>query len=152
MKQDDIRLTPISNGTVLDHLPAGTALKIIEVLCIKNPIQSVTIAINTESKRLGRKDLVFIEGRELSEKEYEKLGLIAKGATVNIVRNSKVEKKTMLAFTKEATGLFECLNPKCITTIEELPSKFDLREKPFRAKCLYCGKSMNEEDVLKSIK
>jgi len=152
MNRYDIRLTPISNGTVLDHMPPGTALKVIEILGLQKPDSSVTVAINTESKSMGKKDLVFIEGRELNEKEYEKLGLIAKDATVNIIRNSKVEKKTKLSFPKEASGLFECLNPKCITVIEQLPSKFSLRETPFRAKCLYCGKAMNEKDVLESIK
>jgi len=152
MKTDDIRLTPISNGTVLDHLPAGTALRIIHILGLENPKNAVTVAINTESKSKERKDLVFIEGRELTEEEYNKIGLIAKGSTVNIIKGKKVEKKIIVKFPKKASGLFNCLNPKCITTVEGLQAKFSLQEELLKAKCFYCEKTMNEQDVFKSIK
>lgn len=154
MEKDDVRLRPISNGTVLDHLPAGTALKIIQILGLQQPSGTVAIAINTESKSssTGKKDLVFIEGRELTEQEYEKIGLIAKGSTVNIIKNKKVEKKTVVQFPKQAIGLFECLNPKCISNIEGLQTMFSLKGNPLKAKCFYCEKTMNEQDVFKAIK
>ena len=61
MKADDARLKPISSGTVLDHLPAGTALKILKILNLEKPENAVTVAINTESKsgKEGKKDLVL---------------------------------------------------------------------------------------------
>lgn len=154
MKADDIRLVPISNGTVLDHLPPGTALKILKILGLDKPDKAVTAAINTESKsaRAGKKDLVFIEGRELSKEEYDKIGLIAEGSTVNIIKDSHVKKKINIELPEKAHGLFVCLNPKCISAVEGLSSKFELKEKPLRAKCLYCEKTMNEQDLFKAIK
>jgi len=154
MEKDDIRLTPISKGTVLDHLPSGTALKIMKFLKLENPKNAVTVAINTESKssKTGRKDLVFIENRELTKEEYGKIGLIAKGSTVNIIKDKGVKEKINVEFPKNASGLFQCLNPKCITNYEGLKSKFTLKEEPLRAKCLYCEKTMNEQDVFKAIK
>ena len=67
MKPGDIRLTPIKNGTALDHLPVGSALKILNILGLDRHDNAVTIAINTESQKKGRKDLVFIEGGALSK-------------------------------------------------------------------------------------
>ncbi len=93
MKKNDVRLMPISNGTVLDHLPVGAALKIIEILGLDKPKDTVTVAINTESRRMGRKDLVFIEGKALSKEEIEKIALIAAGGTMNIIKNKEIKKK-----------------------------------------------------------
>ena len=152
MKKDDIRLIPIANGTVLDHLPVGIALRIIEILGLDESHSAVTLAINTESKRLGKKDLVFIEGKELSKEETDKIGLIAAGATLNLIKGSGVRKKEKITMPDHADGLIRCMNPKCITTIEKLPTKFSIRKKPLRAKCEYCEKEMSEQEIFKAIK
>ena len=152
MKRNDIRLIPIANGTVLDHLPAGSALKILEVLGLDKLNNAVTIAINTESKRMGRKDLVFVEGKELSGEETDKIGLIAAGATLNVIKSSEVKRKETIQMPDHADGLIECMNPKCITTIEGLPTRFQIRKKPLRAKCAYCEKEMNEKEIFGAIK
>lgn len=152
MKRDDIRLTPIANGTVLGHLPVGSALKVLEILGLDRPDKAVTLAINTESKRFGRKDLVFIEGKELSKEEIDKIGLIAAGATLNIIKNREVLKKEKIGMPDHADGLIKCMNPKCITVIENLSSKFLIRKGPLRAKCVYCEKEMTERELFKAIK
>ncbi len=152
MKKDDIRLMPISNGTVLDHLPVGSALRIIEILGLDKPKSAVTLAINTESKSMGKKDLVFIEGKELSREETDKIGLIAAGATLNVIKASEVKKKETIAMPDHADGLIKCMNPKCITVIEGLPTRFSIRKDPLRAKCRYCEKEMNEKEIFNAIK
>lgn len=152
MREDDIRLTPLKNGTVLDHLPAGSALRIIEILGMGSSENAVTIAINTESESRGKKDLVFIEGKELSEEEIYKIGLIAAGATLNFIQDSEVKKKEKIEMPDHADGLIKCMNPKCITSIEGLPTKFSISRNPLKAKCKYCEKEMNEQEVFKAIK
>ncbi|MDD5163247.1 MAG: aspartate carbamoyltransferase regulatory subunit [Candidatus ainarchaeum sp.] len=152
MKETDIRLTPIKNGTVLDHLPVGTALKILEALQLSKPEKAVTIAINTESKRMGKKDLVFIEGKELTKSETEKIGLLAKGATINLIQNSEVKNKTTIELPEKAIGIIKCLNPKCISTIEGLETRFCIEQEPLRAKCFYCEKTMHEKEIANAIK
>ena len=151
MKKDDIRLTPISNGTVLDHLPAGTALRILEILQLSKSDGAVTIAINTESKRLGRKDLVFIEGKELSKNEIGKISLLAQGATLNIIRNREVAKKEKIALPNFVEGVLQCQNPICITNHEKIPTKFLVSNAPLQAKCFYCENRMNEKEIAKAI-
>lgn len=152
MNENDVRLTPIKEGTVLDHLPAGTALKILEILQLSKPSKAVTIAINTESKRMGKKDLVFIEGRELKKNEIEKIGLLAKGATMNLIKASEVKSKTTIELPEKATGIIKCMNPKCISAIESLETKFSIMQNPLRAKCNYCEKTMNEKEIANAIK
>ncbi|MDP2974191.1 MAG: aspartate carbamoyltransferase regulatory subunit [Candidatus Diapherotrites archaeon] len=152
MKKNDVRLMPISNGTVLDHLPVGAALKIIEVLGLNVPKDTVTVAINTESRRMGRKDLVFIEGKALSKEEIEKIALIAAGGTINIIKGKGVKKKEKIMLPKQASGLIKCINPKCISNVESLPTKFSLTENPLKAKCFYCEKTISAEEIMQAIK
>jgi aspartate carbamoyltransferase regulatory subunit len=152
MKESDIRLTPIKNGTVLDHLPVGTALKILEILQLSKPEKAVTIAINTESKKMGRKDLVFLEGKELKKSEIEKIGLLARGATMNLIKASEVKSKTAIELPEKAIGIIKCMNPKCISPIEGLETKFFILQKPLRAKCFYCEKTMGEKEIANAIK
>ena len=152
MKETDIRLTPLKNGTVLDHLPAGTALRILEVLELSKPKNAVTIAINTESRRMGRKDLVFIEGKELKKNEIEKIGLLAKGATMNIIKEGEVKNKQTITIPENATGIIKCMNPKCISSIENIETKFSVLQNPLRAKCQYCEKTMQEKEITNAIK
>ena len=151
MKQDDIRLVPISSGTVIDHLPVGTAQRIVKILGLEKPENAITLAINTESKTLGRKDLIFIEGKELSSEEIGKIGFLAEGATLNIISNSEVKKKVKIAMPDQADGLIKCMNPKCVSVIENLPSKFKISKKPLKAKCRYCEKEMGEKEIFDAI-
>ena len=152
MKSDDVRLIPIANGTVLDHLPTGSALKVLEILGLEKPEGAVTIALNTESKGLGKKDLVFIEGKELSEEEIGKIGLIAEGATLNLIRDHAVKKKGKVVMPDHADGLLTCMNPKCISVIEALPSRFFISKNPLRAKCIYCEKQMNGQEIINAVR
>ncbi|MAG22114.1 MAG: aspartate carbamoyltransferase regulatory subunit [Candidatus Diapherotrites archaeon] len=152
MKQDDVRLVPISNGTVLDHLPPGSALRIIKILGLDKVETAVTLAMHTESASMKIKDLVFIEGKELSEEEISKVGLIAAGATLNLIKDGVVKKKAQIGMPNHADGLIKCMNSKCITKIEGLPSKFSISKDPLKAKCRYCEKEMNESEIFKVIK
>ncbi|MDD5148777.1 MAG: aspartate carbamoyltransferase regulatory subunit [Candidatus ainarchaeum sp.] len=152
MKESDIRLVPIKNGTALDHLPAGTALKILEILQLSKPEKAVTLAINTESKSMGKKDLVFIEGKELTKSEIEKIGLLAKGATINVIKGSEVKSKAKIELPEKAVGIIRCLNPKCISSIENLETKFSILQGPLRAKCFYCEKTMHEKEIANAIR
>ena len=147
----EIRLTPISNGTVIDHLPPGTALKIIEILKVE-PKDAASIAINTESRSTGRKDLIMLENRFLNEQEIEKIGLIAKNATLNTIKNRKVAEKTKIGIPKKVSGIIKCINPKCITNAEPINTKFYIKNEPLEATCYYCQTTMNENDIVTSIK
>ena len=85
----EIRIKPITNGTVIDHLNQGSIYKILEVLHLRE--YTVTAAMNVESRKLGKKDIIFIEGKVLDDEELNKIALIGKGASVNVVKNSEIK-------------------------------------------------------------
>jgi aspartate carbamoyltransferase regulatory subunit len=152
VREDDIRLTPISNGTVIDHLPPNTALRILEILDLTKHNKATTAAINTESSRMGRKDLIFIEGKELSDEEVNKIALIAHGATLNTIKNREVSKKMKIPLPDKAVGILQCLNPNCITNKEKIDTKFSISQEGRRATCFYCERTMNEEEIKKAVR
>lgn len=145
-----IVLTPIQNGTAIDHLKAGSARAILDVL---NPINhTITVAINASSQKMGRKDLIFIENRFLNEKEINQVALLGLGATHNKIQNGQIILKEKLEYPAEIKGLLSCQNPKCITNAEKITSYFTLSREPVMATCHYCEKKMNENEVKAMIK
>lgn len=143
-------LKPIDRGTTIDHLPVGTALKILMVLGEGD--FAITVAIRVPSHKMGLKDLVFIENKFLSKEELDKVALIARKATVNIIKSGEVKEKIKLEMPKEVIGILECINPNCITNKESIPTKFTITQNPETARCYYCEKKMNHEEIAARIK
>ncbi len=71
----ELKVTAIKDGTVIDHIPAGKGgLKVIEILHLNRPNGgALLLASNVRSGKLGRKDIVKVEGRFLSEEEVNKI-------------------------------------------------------------------------------
>jgi aspartate carbamoyltransferase regulatory subunit len=148
-EREVVRLNPISNGTVLDHLPIKTAPKIMQMLNL-NFDEAVMAAINIDSKKKGKKDLIFIEGKKLSTKEVAKIGLIAEGSTWNIVKGKGVVKKSTIKMPEDLIGIVICNNPNCITNKEIIETKFTITHN--KGKCYYCEREMEKEEIIKSLK
>lgn len=146
-----IHISPLQNGTSLDHLKPGTALRVLDVL--KTNGNRVSVAMNVESKSLGIKDLIFIEGKELNAEEINKIALISHGGTLNIIQNAKVVRKQQIQYPKLVQGIIKCINPNCITNKELLETKFHIiSTNPLKAKCHYCEARMEENEIISSIK
>jgi len=91
----ELKINKIESGTVFDHLPPNKAYDIIDVLDIKEryPNSVVTMATNVKSGRYGVKDILKIEGQELSEKEIKKIRKIAGRVTINIIMDYEIVRK-----------------------------------------------------------
>jgi aspartate carbamoyltransferase regulatory subunit len=105
----------------------------------------VVIANNLESKKTGKKDLIKIENKELSQEELNKIALISKDSTINIIRNSSVFKKYPVVVPDIVENILMCNNPNCISNNEKISSKFYCLDKSkVTLKCHYCEKKQNE--------
>jgi aspartate carbamoyltransferase regulatory subunit len=132
-----LKISPIQNGTVLDHLPAGFGPRILSRLAMHS--HSVyAMAVNASSRRMSKKDIIFLEDRFLSETEKEKIGLVCPGSTLNLIQNSNVVQKTKLVIPAQTLGALRCLNPNCISRNEKIDGRFDIKRDPLRARCYYC--------------
>jgi len=147
----ELKVTPIKNGTVIDHIPPGLALLVLHVLKIPEATSSaVSVAMNVKSK-MGKKDIVKIENRELDNMEVNKISLIAPKATINIIRDYEVVKKNRVQLPNEIVGIVKCSNPTCISNSREpVESRFIVVSKdPPHIKCYYCERET--EDIAKRI-
>ena len=129
----------IEKGTVIDHIPSPLALKVVEILGVKQE-GILTVGMNFKSEKLGRKDIVKVENLKLTKTVTDRLALVAPTATINIIENSKVIEKRPIQVPNEIRGLLRCPNPKCVTNIEEVSSLFR-REKDqevLMVRCVYC--------------
>src|SRR6056297_2592754 len=95
MCRKQIKVNAIKNGTVIDHIAAGKVMKVIEILEI-NGNNSVMMGMNLSSSKIGKKDIIKIENRELSEAEANSIALISPKATLIIIKNFAVVKKVEL--------------------------------------------------------
>jgi len=147
-----IRITPIGFGTAIDHITPGMGLRIVEVIKVEKD-NAISIAINTESKKLGRKDLILFENKFLNEKELDKVKLLARNATHNVIKDFKIVEKERLGLPERVSEIIECINPTCITNHEMIPTKFIItKKKPLQAKCYYCETVMEEEEIMRAVK
>ena len=128
----------IQNGVVIDHIPAGKAMALYQHLNLEQADCSVAILKNVPSQRLGRKDIIKIDGG--MDIDWDVLGYIAPDCTVNVIRDGVISEKRHLALPEKLVNVIRCRNPRCITTIEqELPHIFKLTGGKKRVyRCIYC--------------
>ena len=142
----ELKVPRIKNGTVIDHITAGNAVKVLHILGIPNASSSiVSVAMNVKSK-LGRKDIVKVENRELDPNEVNKIALIAPKATINFIRDYEVAKKHKVQLPDEIIGIVSCSNPTCVSNAKEpVKSRFKIISKdPPQIKCYYCEREPDD--------
>ncbi|MEF8780619.1 MAG: aspartate carbamoyltransferase regulatory subunit [Haloferacaceae archaeon] len=144
MSEHELRVSKIRDGTVIDHIAGGQALNVLAILGIDGSGgHGVSIAMNVPSDRLGRKDILKVEDRELSQSEVDVLSLIAPEATINIVREFEVVEKSRVDRPERVSGLLSCPNRNCITNADEpVETAFDVVDDGVR--CNYCGTIIHE--------
>lgn len=140
------KVSKLERGTVLDHLRAGTALRALRVLNLPEG-NTVMIGVQLRSGRLERKDIIKIEGYELTPEEANKVALLSPDATLSIIRDYEVVEKHDLRPPERFRGLIRCPNPACIVHVERIPAAFRVESSdPVRVACEYCDRSIAAKD------
>ena len=149
----ELRVEKIRDGTVIDHITAGTALAVLRILGITGREgYIVSVLMHVPSRKLGRKDIVKVEGRELDPDEVDRIALVAPKATINIIRNFEVARKEPVKPPSMIRGVLKCPNVACITNSREpvKPTFYVEGEGDnLSLRCYYCGTIMRREEFLK---
>lgn len=128
----------LKEGIVIDHIQAGGAMKIYDYLNLEKLDCSVAIIKNARSNKMGKKDIIKIEGP--LDIDLNVLGVLDHKITINIIKDNEIVDKKKLSLPETVTGIIKCKNPRCITSIEqELAHSFKLTDREKRIyRCIYC--------------
>ena len=128
----------IKDGIVLDHITAGQGKRIYDILNLSKLNCTVAMIERAESPKMGCKDIIKIG--QVLDIDFDVLGYIDPGITVNIIRGGQVVDRRKLTMPERVVGVLKCKNPRCITSVEqELVHEFKLTDPTNRVyRCIYC--------------
>jgi len=134
----EFKVYKIEDGTVIDHIPSPKGMLVFKMLSCENE-GIVSIGLNFDSKKGGKKDLLKYEKKFLCKEETDKIAVIAPEATINIIKDGEVLEKRYIEMPSEIKGILKCTNPNCITNHEKITTYFKVvDQKPVRVMCQYC--------------
>ena len=144
----ELKISAIEEGTVIDHIPTDATFKVVEILDLENHSGIVSIATNLQSKRIGKKGIIKVGGKSLTQEEVNKIAIVAPDATVNLIKNYEVKEKVKVKTPDVIDNVVKCSNPVCITNNEQVATRFYVVKKdPLKIKCHYCERSMGKEGI-----
>ncbi|MGL4826630.1 MAG: aspartate carbamoyltransferase regulatory subunit [Vibrionaceae bacterium] len=146
--QRQLTVEAIENGTVIDHIPAGVGLQVMQLFQQHMLSHRLVLALNLPSHLLGKKDIIKIENMFLVPKQAQLLALLAPNATINCIKQCRLVEKITPSLPSTIHGLFICPNSNCITHDEKsVASDFLLIEKGHELafKCHFCEKLFSRE-------
>ena len=117
----------LTEGVVLDHIKAGGSMAIYNYLHLEDLDCSVAIIKNAKSNKMGKKDIIKIEGKNTLD--LDMIAVLDPTITINIIEDGKIVEKRALRLPDTVTGIIRCRNPRCITSVEhQLPHTFRLAD------------------------
>lgn len=141
-----LNISGLNEGVVIDHIEAGGGMKIYEYLHLEKLDCSVAIIKNAKSNKMGKKDIIKIEGPLTIDLDV--IGVLDPSLTINIIKNGVITEKRHLHLPEQVTGIIRCKNPRCITSVEqELPHRFRLTD-PVKGvyRCIYCEQKFKRNE------
>lgn len=136
----------LNEGFVLDHIQAGKSMEIYQYLGLDKLDCCVAIIKNAKSKKMGKKDIIKIDGG-LDLVDLDILGFLDHKITVNVIQDGVITEKKILTLPKTVTNVIKCRNPRCITSIEqELSQVFYLADEEHQVyRCRYCEEKYHKQ-------
>lgn len=148
MKDKQLIVTAIKEGTVIDHIPSESLFKVISILGLDKTDNLITFGNSLESKKLGKKAIIKVSNVFFSTEDINRISLVAPTAKLNIIRNYEVVDKVKVEIPETVKGITRCVNPKCITNHESVSTKFTvLSKKDLQLKCHYCEKITTRDNL-----
>ncbi len=128
----------IQNGIVIDHIKAGLAFRLYNLLDLDKLDCPVAIIKNVNSEKMGKKDIIKIDSE--IPINFDVVGFVDPKATINVIKDGILKEKLSIDMPLKLTNVIKCKNPRCITSVEqELDHVFELTDKNDKVyRCLYC--------------
>jgi aspartate carbamoyltransferase regulatory subunit len=154
MENNERMVNKIKEGIVIDHLPSGSAFKILSLINnIGKHKGRIAVLSNTKSSKLGMKDIIKIEGKSLDYGEMSSISLIAPNATICKISEYGVSEKHTVSIPDKISGILNCSNMNCISNndVEAIGDFSTISKDPLILICNYCNTAMLKEDILQKL-
>ena len=112
-----MNIDSIQNGIVIDHIKAGSAMVLYDLLHLDALDVSVAIIKNVTSRKMGKKDIIKIDAD--IPVDLDVIGYVDPDATINVIKNGVLAEKKSLSLPQTLTNVLRCKNPCCITSCEQ---------------------------------
>lgn len=139
-----LNIDEIQNGIVIDHIKAGTAIGLLDLLGINaNRTAQVALIQNARSHKTanGRKDMIKIEG-DYSWLNLDMLAYLDPNISVTVIQNGKAIRKEKPLPPKRLINIVRCRNPRCISSIEEECDQIFELSSNGKYRCIYCEQEL----------
>ena len=155
-------VNPIQNGIVIDHICKGQSPKDIRFhMSLINNVLKLNEAkggewISSTSNGLY-KGIIFRPGEyTMDQKDLKRLAAVAPGATLNIIKDGKIEAKYRTQLPPRIYNFddMQCKNPACISHpdhSEGCTLEFVKRDDEYFT-CIYCNTVHSYKEIFKNIK
>ena len=148
MKRQELIVSALDHGTVIDHIPCDRLFQVISLLHLEQMTSKVTIGFNLKSHKMGTKSIIKIADRFFTDEELNQLSVVAPNVTLVIIRDYEVVEKRQVCLPDELHGIIRCNNPKCITNNEPMRTLFHVTDKDHGiVHCHYCNHEQNIKEV-----
>lgn len=149
-KRKELIVSAIRNGTVIDHIPSDKSFQVIKILNLETSKNKIYFGTALDSKKFGKKGIIKISGKYFEDEEINKIALVAPSATLIEITDYEVTKKGNVQLPDYVEKIVKCFNPKCVTNIQNITTKFRVIEDhkgEMKLACHYCEKTMKEENI-----
>lgn len=149
-KRKELKVSALENGTVIDHLPAGSLFHAIRILELDKMDNQVYFGTNLSSAKYGKKGIIKVRDVFFDKSDINKIALVAPTATLIEIKNFEVVKKTKIETPEEVKDFVKCFNPKCITNHQDIPTKFKVitDRGELKLRCHYCEKTTTKDTMV----
>ena len=112
-----MNIDSLERGIVIDHIKAGSAMWLHQVLNLDRMECCVAIIKNARSNKYGKKDIIKID--QMLDIDLDILGYIDPNITIAYIDEGKIIEKKRLVPPERLRNVIKCKNPRCITASEE---------------------------------
>ena len=138
----------IENGTVIDHIPTNVVYQIVHILGLEKYDDEVLIGNYLTSQKYIRKGIIKIKNKFFSKEDLSKISLVAPMASIITIKNYEVVEKVAAEIPDHIDNFVKCMNPRCVTNHEAIPTKFDIIDKEnLKLRCHYCEKFVTKDTI-----
>jgi aspartate carbamoyltransferase regulatory subunit len=147
-KTKELIVSAIENGTVIDHIPSQNVFQVIQILNLNQSENQILFGTNLDSSKLGKKGIIKVNDKYFDPLEINKIALVAPSATLIVIKNYEVIEKKKVEIPDSIHNVVKCVNPNCVTNIEQVPTKFKVIDKETpKLKCHYCEKITDKRNI-----